>query len=68
MLCVLRLAEGADTSHLDQVQRGYEKMDHFNAKVERQRRALGSVDFLKCKKDLQPATTRLLALVKVLAW
>lgn len=47
VLCVLRLAEGADTSHLDQVQHGYEEMAHFTANVERQRRALMSVDFLK---------------------
>lgn len=47
MLCLLRLAEGADTSHLDQVQHGYEEMAHFTANVERQRRALVSVDFLK---------------------
>lgn len=44
---MLRLVEGADTSHLDQVQPGYEKMDHFSANVEHQRRALMSVDFLK---------------------
>uniref|UniRef100_A0A674MD02 Tripartite motif-containing protein 54 n=1 Tax=Takifugu rubripes TaxID=31033 RepID=A0A674MD02_TAKRU len=58
------LGEGADTSHLDQIQHGYEKMDHFTANVEPQRRALGKVDFLKCKKDLRPTTKRLLALVE----
>lgn len=45
-VCLLRVMEVADTSHLDQVQHGYEKMDHFSANVERQRRALMSVDFL----------------------
>lgn len=46
---LLRLAEAADTSHLDQVQHGYEKMEHFTAHVERQRRALMGVDFLRRK-------------------
>lgn len=49
MFCLLRLAEGADTSHLEQVQHGYEKMDHFTANVELQRRALMRVDFLRRK-------------------
>ncbi|CAF93116.1 unnamed protein product, partial [Tetraodon nigroviridis] len=42
-----RLLQGADTSHLEQVQHGYEKMDHFRANVEGQRRALMRVDFLR---------------------
>lgn len=64
MLRLLRLGEGADTSHLEQIQHGYQKMDHFTANVERQRRALNNVDFLRCKKDLRPTATRLLALVE----
>ncbi|XP_029686784.1 E3 ubiquitin-protein ligase TRIM63-like isoform X2 [Takifugu rubripes] len=48
---LLKLGEGADTSHLDQIQHGYEKMDHFTANVEPQRRALGKVDFLKFEDE-----------------
>lgn len=42
-----RITEGTNTSHLDKVQHGYEKMDHFTVNVERQRRALVKVDFAK---------------------
>ncbi|XP_056913277.1 E3 ubiquitin-protein ligase TRIM63-like [Takifugu flavidus] len=48
---LLKLGEGADTSHLDQIQHGYEKMDHFTANVEPQRRALRKVDFLKFEDE-----------------
>ena len=61
VLCLLRLTRGADTSHLDQVQHGYEKMDHFTANVERQRRALMSVDFLKRKAFSQQPGASILA-------
>uniref|UniRef100_H3CH44 Tripartite motif-containing protein 54 n=1 Tax=Tetraodon nigroviridis TaxID=99883 RepID=H3CH44_TETNG len=46
-----KLLQGADTSHLEQVQHGYEKMDHFRANVEGQRRALMRVDFLRRVDD-----------------
>lgn len=42
-----RITQGTNTSHLDKVQLGYEKMEHFTIDVERQRRALVKVDFIK---------------------
>nr|XP_057924354.1 E3 ubiquitin-protein ligase TRIM63-like [Doryrhamphus excisus] len=46
-----KIMEATDTSHLDKVQPGYEKMDHLTANFEHQKRALMSVDFLKPEKD-----------------
>nr|XP_020483979.1 tripartite motif-containing protein 55-like [Labrus bergylta] len=46
-----KILEGTDTSHLDQVQHGYEKMDHFTANFQRQRRALSRVDFIKLDEE-----------------
>ncbi|KAM6989836.1 E3 ubiquitin-protein ligase TRIM63-like [Tautogolabrus adspersus] len=46
-----KIVEGTDTSHLDQVQHGYEKMDHFTTNFEPQRRALSKVDFIKLDED-----------------
>ncbi|XP_033505418.2 E3 ubiquitin-protein ligase TRIM63-like [Epinephelus lanceolatus] len=46
-----KIVEGTNTSHMDKVQHGYEKMDHFTANFERQRRALMSVDFIKLDED-----------------
>uniref|UniRef100_A0A8C4H8M4 Tripartite motif-containing protein 54 n=1 Tax=Dicentrarchus labrax TaxID=13489 RepID=A0A8C4H8M4_DICLA len=45
-----KIMEGTNTSHLDNIQHGYEKMDHFTANVDRQRRALMNIDFIKRKK------------------
>lgn len=42
-----RITEGTNMSHLDKVQHGYENMEHFTVSVERQRRALANVDFIK---------------------
>ncbi|KAE8290434.1 Tripartite motif-containing protein 55 Muscle-specific RING finger protein 2 [Larimichthys crocea] len=42
-----KIVESADTSHLDKIQHGYEKMEHFRTNCERQRRALMNVDFIK---------------------
>uniref|UniRef100_A0A3Q3WYT7 RING-type E3 ubiquitin transferase n=1 Tax=Mola mola TaxID=94237 RepID=A0A3Q3WYT7_MOLML len=46
-----RIVEGGDVSHLDKVQHGYEKMEHFTADFERQRRALTKVDFVGLDED-----------------
>ncbi|XP_061588718.1 E3 ubiquitin-protein ligase TRIM63-like [Cololabis saira] len=46
-----KLLEGTNHSHLDTVQRGYEKMDHFTANFEQQRKALAEVDFIKLDED-----------------
>ncbi|CAJ1073183.1 tripartite motif-containing protein 55a isoform X1 [Xyrichtys novacula] len=46
-----KLVGGTDTSHMDKVQHGYEKMDHFTANFERQRRALSKIDFVKLDED-----------------
>uniref|UniRef100_UPI0037E7A406 E3 ubiquitin-protein ligase TRIM63-like n=1 Tax=Semicossyphus pulcher TaxID=241346 RepID=UPI0037E7A406 len=46
-----KIVEGTDTSRLDQVQHGYEKMEHFTANFECQRRALSKVDFIKVDED-----------------
>ncbi|XP_042353335.1 E3 ubiquitin-protein ligase TRIM63-like [Plectropomus leopardus] len=46
-----KIVEGTDTSHIDKVQNGYEKMDHFSANFEHQRRALMTVDFIKLDED-----------------
>ncbi|XP_056453681.1 E3 ubiquitin-protein ligase TRIM63-like isoform X1 [Gadus chalcogrammus] len=42
-----KIVEGTNTSHLDKVERGYENMSHFTAHLERERRALQTIDFLK---------------------
>ncbi|XP_036940184.1 E3 ubiquitin-protein ligase TRIM63-like [Acanthopagrus latus] len=46
-----KIVESSDTSQLDQVQHGYEKMEHFTANFDRQRRALMSIDFIKLDED-----------------
>nr|XP_040028201.1 E3 ubiquitin-protein ligase TRIM63-like [Gasterosteus aculeatus aculeatus] len=40
-----KIVEGTNTSHIDEVQHGYENMEHFTADFELQRRALMKVDF-----------------------
>ncbi|KAK9538284.1 hypothetical protein VZT92_003469 [Zoarces viviparus] len=42
-----KMVEGSSTSHMDNVQPGYENMEHFIADFEPQRRALMKVDFIK---------------------
>ncbi|XP_074543967.1 E3 ubiquitin-protein ligase TRIM63-like isoform X2 [Halichoeres trimaculatus] len=46
-----KIVAGTDLSHLDKVQHGYEKMEHFTANFERQRRALSKIDFIKLDED-----------------
>ncbi|KAG7273398.1 hypothetical protein CRUP_037460, partial [Coryphaenoides rupestris] len=45
------ILEGTNTSHLDKVERGYENMSHFTAHLERERRALLTIDFLKGEEE-----------------
>ncbi|XP_037132574.1 E3 ubiquitin-protein ligase TRIM63-like [Syngnathus acus] len=42
-----KMAAGSDTSKLEKVQSGYEKMEHFRANIKRQKRALMAVNFVK---------------------
>ncbi|XP_015224559.1 PREDICTED: E3 ubiquitin-protein ligase TRIM63-like [Cyprinodon variegatus] len=46
-----KLLTSTDTSHLDQVQPGYEDMGHFTVNFDLQRRALAEVDFIKGDED-----------------
>ncbi|XP_051944812.1 tripartite motif-containing protein 54-like [Hippocampus zosterae] len=46
-----KIADGSDTSKLEKVQSGYEKMEHFRANFERQKRALMAVNFIKMNGD-----------------
>ncbi|XP_077365048.1 tripartite motif-containing protein 55b isoform X3 [Festucalex cinctus] len=46
-----QLAEACSTSHLDKVERGYENMGHFTADFRRERKVLGSIDFLQDDDD-----------------
>ncbi|XP_061549736.1 E3 ubiquitin-protein ligase TRIM63-like isoform X2 [Phycodurus eques] len=45
-----KMAAGSDTSKLEKVQLGYEKMEHFSGNFERQKRALMAVNFVKSNK------------------
>ncbi|XP_077579844.1 tripartite motif-containing protein 54-like isoform X1 [Stigmatopora nigra] len=49
-----KMAAGSDTSALEKVQSGYEKMEHFRANFQRQKRALMAVCFLHTGR-LRPA-------------
>ena len=51
---VYRIVEGTNISHLDKVERGYENMSHFTAHLERERRALQTIDFLKREETRCP--------------
>ncbi|XP_077367927.1 tripartite motif-containing protein 55-like isoform X2 [Festucalex cinctus] len=42
-----KIAAGSDTSKLEKVHSGYEKMEHFRGNFERQKRALMAVNFVK---------------------
>ncbi|KAF1383124.1 hypothetical protein PFLUV_G00128050 [Perca fluviatilis] len=46
-----KMVEGSNTSHMEKLQLGYEKMDHFTANFSCQRRALMDVDFIKLDED-----------------
>lgn len=43
----LRIADASSTAHLDKVERGYENMDHYKVEFARERKALGSLDFIQ---------------------
>uniref|UniRef100_A0A8C2ZS01 Tripartite motif-containing protein 54 n=1 Tax=Cyclopterus lumpus TaxID=8103 RepID=A0A8C2ZS01_CYCLU len=53
-----RILEGADTSHMEKIQHGYEDLEHFTADFEGQRRALAKVDFLQRKKHRKSSSDR----------
>ncbi len=55
---MVRIIQGTDTSHLDKIQHGYEKMEHFTADFGHQRRALMSIDFIKRKKQRTSSSNR----------
>ncbi|KAM4718032.1 tripartite motif-containing protein 55b isoform 3-T3 [Anableps anableps] len=42
-----KIEEASSTAHLDKVERGYEKMDHYKVDFRRERKALGSIDFIR---------------------
>uniref|UniRef100_A0A8C3G3R0 Tripartite motif-containing protein 54 n=1 Tax=Cyclopterus lumpus TaxID=8103 RepID=A0A8C3G3R0_CYCLU len=52
------ILEGADTSHMEKIQHGYEDLEHFTADFEGQRRALAKVDFLQRKKHRKSSSDR----------
>ncbi|XP_062841413.1 tripartite motif-containing protein 55b [Trichomycterus rosablanca] len=41
-----QMGEGSDTSHLEEVERGYENMDHYNADFKKESKALRAIDFI----------------------
>uniref|UniRef100_A0A3B3X7S5 Tripartite motif-containing protein 54 n=1 Tax=Poecilia mexicana TaxID=48701 RepID=A0A3B3X7S5_9TELE len=43
----VRTINASSTAHLDKVERGYEKMDHYKVDFRRERKALGSLDFIR---------------------
>ncbi|MEQ2165704.1 hypothetical protein GOODEAATRI_019883 [Goodea atripinnis] len=45
----LRIEDASSTAHLDKVERGYEKMDHYKVDFRRERKALSSIDFIRGK-------------------
>lgn len=49
-LSSLRIADASNTAHLDTVERGYEKMDHYKVDFRKERKALRSIDFIQGKR------------------
>ncbi|XP_057178290.1 tripartite motif-containing protein 55b isoform X2 [Triplophysa rosa] len=47
-----KIAEASNTSHLEQVERGYESMDHYSVSFKREGRALRNIDFARGKTHL----------------
>ncbi|KAK5604314.1 Tripartite motif-containing protein 55 [Crenichthys baileyi] len=46
-----KIEEASSTAHLDKVERGYEKMDHYKVDFGRERKALSSIDFIRDDDD-----------------
>ncbi|KAM9839692.1 tripartite motif-containing protein 55b [Aulostomus maculatus] len=46
-----KLEEASSTGHLDKVERGYEKMDHYTVNFQKERKALSSIDFIQDDED-----------------
>uniref|UniRef100_A0A3Q2U0J7 Tripartite motif containing 55b n=1 Tax=Fundulus heteroclitus TaxID=8078 RepID=A0A3Q2U0J7_FUNHE len=42
-----KMEEASSTAHLDKVEHGYEKMDHYKVNFRRERQALSSIDFIR---------------------
>lgn len=47
LIAPVRIADASSTAHLDKVEHGYENMDHFSVEFRKERRALGSIDFIQ---------------------
>ncbi|XP_015239859.1 PREDICTED: tripartite motif-containing protein 55 [Cyprinodon variegatus] len=43
---IKKIGEASSTTHLDKVESGYEKMDHYKVDFRRERKALSSIDFI----------------------
>ncbi|XP_037550211.1 tripartite motif-containing protein 55-like [Nematolebias whitei] len=46
-----KIADASNTAHLDKVERGYEKMDHYKVDCRKERKALRSIDFIRDDED-----------------
>ncbi|XP_020501929.1 tripartite motif-containing protein 55b isoform X1 [Labrus bergylta] len=46
-----KIAEASSVAHLDKVERGYEKMDHYNCDFKKEGKALRSIDFIQDEDD-----------------
>uniref|UniRef100_A0A1A8HFI5 Tripartite motif-containing protein 54 n=1 Tax=Nothobranchius korthausae TaxID=1143690 RepID=A0A1A8HFI5_9TELE len=46
-----KIADASSMSHLDKVERGYEKMDHYGVDFRKERKALRSIDFARDDED-----------------
>lgn len=64
----LRIADASSTEHLDNVERGYENMDHFTVEFRKESKALRSIDFVQggVAELMTAAVFRLLLRVSVI--
>lgn len=46
------MGEANNTSHLEKVERGYEKMDHYSVDFKKERKALSALNFITGKNEL----------------
>ncbi|XP_013857735.1 tripartite motif-containing protein 55b isoform X2 [Austrofundulus limnaeus] len=46
-----KIADASSTAHLDQIERGYEKMDHYKVDFRKERKALRTIDFIQDEDD-----------------
>ncbi|KAM6970878.1 tripartite motif-containing protein 55b [Tautogolabrus adspersus] len=46
-----KIAEASSIAHLDKVERGYEKMDHYDCDFKKEGKALRSIDFIQDEDD-----------------